>query len=804
MFAAPLLSVMMLIGTQPGPEVVRIDLTDTRQVIEGFGAAVIVFGGEDRIDQTNPETINLIVNDLGASIVRVPMPQEFEWRNDNDDPFDFNWDGFKMEAFANESGASWRLRLLQQFQEAGVERFLASTWSPPGHTKTHRSVTNAGYLRMDRVDEYAEYMAAFLMIAKRNYGIDIGAVTLQNELLFNHTFRSTLYTGQQVREKVRAVMSRWEDLGITSRIFIPEDMQFYDRMRDYVEPTLRDPVASQFVGGFASHRSDGPEDLKRWGEFSRSVGQQNWMTETSGHQQTWDGAFQLAVDIHNHLVLADFNAWIYWQFTDRASAGVYAIMVDGQKTPKYFTSQHFYRYIRPGAYRVGTSHDEGELMVSAYRHDYDGTLTVVLINDSEAARNVQLDLVGLSSAAFEVFVSDRERGGEGTDGFIAAASLAAEDVLALPAESVVTLVARDEALKTTDIRPAWPEAVPVEPGPRWGDYSPVDLGPGWNISQAALRDITDALRAEIAQGNVNALRYDGRNALFEAILAGAGDAATALIAAGIEVNHADLSGWTPLHMAAATWGPGGDRPGFGAGYRLVDFVDMVLAAGGDVAARDETGWTPLHAAAANGRTRDGSSVLRIERLIEAGAEVDARCQHGRTPLHYAAWQGFMAWILAQRHDMASALIAAGADVNALDEDGRTPLHYAALMGHDPIVIALLLAGADADLADNAGETAQTLAESRANATTLQILATPLGSLELPGQAEEVADVDEVLAAALLDAAWRGDLTRVRELLAEGADPHWRDGDGFRAIDRARDNRHTEIVELLERAMREYR
>jgi hypothetical protein len=39
------------------------------------------------------------------------------------------------------------------------------------------------------------------------------------------------------------------------------------------------------------------------------------------------------------------------------------------------------------------------------------------------------------------------------------------------------------------------------------------------------------------------------------------------------------------------------------------------------------------------------------------------------------------------------------------------------------------------------------------------------------------------------AAWRGELNKVKELLAKNADIFYRDSDGFRAIDRARDNAH---------------
>jgi len=53
-----------------------------------------------------------------------------------------------------------------------------------------------------------------------------------------------------------------------------------------------------------------------------------------------------------------------------------------------------------------------------------------------------------------------------------------------------------------------------------------------------------------------------------------------------------------------------------------------------------------------------------------------------------------------------------------------------------------------------------------------------------------------LGQELLDAAWKGEIESIKKYLQEGADVFYKDTDGFRAIDRARDNGHEEIVELL--------
>jgi ankyrin repeat protein len=57
--------------------------------------------------------------------------------------------------------------------------------------------------------------------------------------------------------------------------------------------------------------------------------------------------------------------------------------------------------------------------------------------------------------------------------------------------------------------------------------------------------------------------------------------------------------------------------------------------------------------------------------------------------------------------------------------------------------------------------------------------------------------------AMILAAISGDELQLKRLLSEGADIQYRDSDGFRAIDRARDTGKKTIVKLLEEAESAY-
>ncbi|TVR53080.1 MAG: hypothetical protein EA425_03945 [Puniceicoccaceae bacterium] len=785
---------------ETSPMEILIHLDRTRQTIEGFGGALITFGGE-RAEHRDPEFYDRAVHELGVSMIRLPMPDFMEPFNDDDDPDHFNWDGFKIRAIDGETGLDYRMMILQEFKQRGVTRFMASPWSAPAFTKTNRATRNAGYLRMDKTEEFAEFMAAFIILAKRNWDINIGAVTLQNELLFNHSFGSGMYTAYQLREAVRAVMRKFDREGINTLLLLPEDMTQVDRLIEYMQPVMDDPETRHYRGHLASHRQDRFDGVRRWREHTADWGRQNWMTETSGHPQTWPGAIQMARDMHEYLVGGDFSAWVYWQLTDQESAGQYAIMVDYQPTPKFYAAKHFYRYIRPGAVRVETTPEMGAVLPSAYRHHVDGTLTLVLINPTEEEQTLRLAFEGgVVPLVLEGFLSTPKQGGAG-EGFLPIDPMTPDDTITLPPMSILTLLGRDDDLRTRDAIDPWPEAVDLSGREGWperlGDWSERDNGPGWAIGVAASRNQFEWMEREIEAGHLDAVRYDGQNALTRAFMAGAGASAARLIEAGIDVNRPSLDGWTPLHMAAATMGAGADRRAVGEGYSRTDLLRMVLEAGGDVQARTDDGLTPLHALAASA-WRDDGYPERIKLLVEAGAEVDARCAHGRTPLHYASWQGMMGWIRDIRSDVVEALLAHGAAVDARDGQGRTPLHYAALMSHERIAAVLLRAGADPRGADAQGETPVSLAATRNEPEVLALLRglKPIEDALQQIRSGEDRLSDGVLGLELLQAAWRGRLDEVERLLGEGADVFYRDGDGFSALERARDGGHWRIVDLI--------
>ena len=748
-----------------------------------------------------------VVYDLGASLIRVPIMEHTEWANDDDDPKHFKWSRFYVKDNCKRKGIESSMQLMQEFKKRGVERFLASPWSPPQYMKTNRSPIEGGFLQAGMEAEFAEYLAAYVMLAKKNWDIDLSWISLQNESIFSEFYRSCLYHGFSMRETVRAVMRKFEKEGIQSKILINEDMLYPERVIHGVSPTMTDPETRSFNGHFAVHRKAEVDELPQWVEQTRDYERQSWMTETSGHPLTWKGAMKLASDIHHYLAVGNFSAWTYWQIS--GSPSVYSILIDGEPSFKYYVSKHFYRYIRPGALRVEVETGVDEILASAYRHDSDGTLTVVVINPTDESR--QISLYSNDSnlpESYQWFLSTETIGCE-SKGAVSAEDLEIE----LPPQSVVTFYGSNAKLKRSEpVKSpiAWevPEAVKSEV---WGSDEALPFKQDWQSNPSGNVRFLTRVENAIKEHTLCTIRANGWGLLHDATLSGNVEAMRLLLEHGIDVNSKAVDGWTPLHVSVSSFGHGESE-----GYSEYDRFKILLDAGANPNAKTKDGWTVLHAAAANAytgwRQHPEDEINTLTALVGAGADPNSCDSHGRTALHLAAWQGYPMFTnlpeypeaegLVVLGDVVRKLLELGANVDAIDDIGRTALHYACEMGYETIVYELLRKGADVTITDLAGETPVAIATRRNDEGVLRILQTG----ELPGNLHSIVKTVEHegkrLGPELLKAAWQGDLDLVKQFLKQGADTGYVDTDGFKAIDRARDSGYLEIVRLLKSEKRQ--
>jgi ankyrin repeat protein len=346
----------------------------------------------------------------------------------------------------------------------------------------------------------------------------------------------------------------------------------------------------------------------------------------------------------------------------------------------------------------------------------------------------------------------------------------------------------------------------------------------------------EGVRALIAQHvDVNVPEADGTTALHWAVRADDLSTASLLIRAGANVSVANRYGITPLALAAIngnaaiieTLLQAGANPNTtlregetvlmrAARTGRADAVQTLLAHGADVNARESwQGQTALMWAAA------ANHADAVQTLIDWGADLDARANRlgdkpkqegiddrtqkdgaavdamsftyskgGLTPLLFASREGALG--------SARALLIGGADPNLADPDGITPLVLAIINGHYDTAALLIDAGVDLNTVDTDGRTAlyaavdmhtlgwtlnrpaPPLRDGRYDSLDIVRLLLDKGASANPRLARAVRprkilvfgiDILTAGATPLLRAATQTDLPVLHALLEHGADPN---------------------------------
>lgn len=451
---------------EPDKELTKVDIVVDKnikyQTIEGFGffgASDVWWGGGAMWNDVWGEKV---ITDLGITM----------WRNELYPP---NVPGAGQDADWNKQKLVVQ-GLKAKADQFGVDlKYIVTVWSPPASMKWQCnfswagdanatrnagevSTKNGGTLNPSMYTEYAEYWKACLKNHK-DLGIDVYAISLQNEPMFKQIFNSCNYTTTWYCELLDNVVPKIKETYPNVKIYGSEhmlDMEGKDINYPYFyhQAIKNSATATNYIDALAVHgysdgvnASSGSELAKMWTnhneQFSKPMNKPAWMTETSGYAETWlktgdvPGALNLAMDMFTGLAYGNIQAWVWWQGSEASSIGKFNLMNGLNTGKKYAISKHYYRYIRPGAVRVKASTPDASILVTAYEHSGKGTQTLVIINSGTEAKMISVQGAGLAGE-FTVYRTD---GSSENCKEIGKVNSGTDKYFEIPATSIVTLQA---------------------------------------------------------------------------------------------------------------------------------------------------------------------------------------------------------------------------------------------------------------------------------------------------------------------------------------------------------------------------
>lgn len=311
----------------------------------------------------------------------------------------------------------WVLPLIKDAMavKGGELTLLASPWSPPGWMKTNGEMNNGGSLKPEYFDVWARYYTKFIE-AYRKEGVPIWAVSVQNEPAAVQRWDSCIYSAEEERDFVKnhlgPVMKQegYEDVNII----------IWDHNRDLIvdraSVVLNDPEAAQYVWGTGIHWYVS-EEFEKVGQV-HDLFPDKHLLFTEGCQE---GGVKLGEwftgERYGRNMIGDLNNWtegyLDWNLALDETGGPNhvnnlcdaPVIADTTTNEVHYNSSYYYighfsKYIAPGAVRIGLENTAEGVLATAFRNP-DNTIAVVLMNESDTAREVTLGL-DAEAASFEL------------------------------------------------------------------------------------------------------------------------------------------------------------------------------------------------------------------------------------------------------------------------------------------------------------------------------------------------------------------------------------------------------------------
>jgi glucuronoarabinoxylan endo-1,4-beta-xylanase len=388
---------------------VTVNLSDERQRISGFGAST-AWGST--MSPGDADLLWSTTNGAGLSLHRIRIAPD---------------------------GTTSETNIARLAQARGA-KVWASPWSPSASFKSNGNVVMGTLTNGQR---WAETLARFVTTMKSS-GVDIHAVSAQNEPDANVNYESCSYSGAQLASFIGDFMGPAVS-ATGARIMAPESQNWCGFL-GLADPIMNDAKASQYVSIVATHEY-GCADASHVVPYAKGIaaGKEFWQTEIydthPGEDPGMGSALRVHGLIHDALTKADMNAWHYW-WVYPATNDNGALWDKGTSAPskRLWVMGNFSRFVRPGFRRITTTGGAPNgVLLSAYRDPDSGTVVVVAANTNGSATPLSLFVPGSAACSYTPWVTSA------SDSLAPRAAVAVASGrlgFTLPAQSVTTLVGR--------------------------------------------------------------------------------------------------------------------------------------------------------------------------------------------------------------------------------------------------------------------------------------------------------------------------------------------------------------------------
>ena len=309
---------------------------------------------------------------------------------------------------------------IKKAKARGVTTFIASVYSAPTSCKD-----SSKHLLLSCYESWASTMAAFPDKMKQNAGVDLDAMSVQNEPDYTSSGdnNTMIYSAEEMVAFIKVLGPKLRALSPQVLVIAPDATEWGRLWTNQSAPGASDPLGGKYDYGHALAK-----DLEAWSQVDL-VGAQLydtqvavpwpsdvperkpvWMTEVSG-VKGWPEAgpsseinngIAVAGWIHDAIVNGNASAWLwFWYKAGATDDNEGLLLKNGTDTKRRYTLGNFSRFIRPGTTRVDIAgNPPSDVLLSAYQASgTDSTFVIVAINKGSATANVPISILGGTAPA---------------------------------------------------------------------------------------------------------------------------------------------------------------------------------------------------------------------------------------------------------------------------------------------------------------------------------------------------------------------------------------------------------------------
>ena len=393
-----------------GGDGLLVDGAQQRQTIEGLGGSM-----ESHTEYENDSAFwDMLFDDLGVSAINLLLPG---------DPGSVDTDAFWQEEV--EPVASEAL-------SHGVQTFIGFSNPLPEWKECpggQPGVLDGGTLKPEHYGAYSQYILDQLAAVKSRTTIDIDYVSPIPEPNWSDSCGTrpwpyTSMTPEAYRDLIKAMGPIFGNAGSTARISAPCGNSVPETV-NYANTILADPFAAPHVDALVTNAYEWSYETnpQSWGQLADLATQYGKTGTWVGEVSHFDAGVQMppahpagihtATWLHEALVHGNVSHYYWITMLDfgQYRPNVRGLVYSDKFPPGEFASngitkvgyafRQFARWVRPGAVRIDVEpHPNSNVLLSAFVHPGDGTVTVVAINkDPAQSVDVSLTLSNMSAVS---------------------------------------------------------------------------------------------------------------------------------------------------------------------------------------------------------------------------------------------------------------------------------------------------------------------------------------------------------------------------------------------------------------------